>query len=144
MVDPFWEVTPLKAVTETVTQFVLRPLEVAGTSIGKVTDSPKMILLDIQVCTLYSSGVFFNELIAPIPFFWKVPVLVIGAAIILLLVVMACGYRDEQVVYQILISNSCTGFSSEIGTKLRDWAVGQAWGSCYSWAALSSNDSKTL
>ena len=37
-----------------------------------------------------------------------------------------------------------TGFSSEIGTKLRDWAVGQAGGSCYSWAALSSNDSKTL
>ena len=36
-----------------------------------------------------------------------------------------------------------TGFSSEIGTKLCDWAVGQAWGSCYSWAALSSNDSKT-
>ena len=35
-----------------------------------------------------------------------------------------------------------TGFSSEIGTKLRDWAVGQAGGSCYSWAALSSNDSK--
>ena len=38
----------------------------------------------------------------------------------------------------------CTGFSSEIGTKLRDWAAGQAVGSCYSWAALSSNDSKTL
>ena len=37
-----------------------------------------------------------------------------------------------------------TGFSSEIGTKLRDWAVGQAGGSCYSRAALSSNDSKTL
>ena len=37
-----------------------------------------------------------------------------------------------------------TGFLSEIGTKLRDWAVGQAGGSCYSWAALSSNDSKTL
>ena len=36
-----------------------------------------------------------------------------------------------------------TGFSSEIGTKLRDWAVGQARGSCYSQAALSSNDSKT-
>ena len=36
-----------------------------------------------------------------------------------------------------------TGFSSEIGTKLRDWAVGQAGGSCYSWAALPSNDSKT-
>ena len=37
-----------------------------------------------------------------------------------------------------------TGFSSQIGTKLRDWAVGQALGSCYCWAALSSNDSKTL
>ena len=36
-----------------------------------------------------------------------------------------------------------TGFSSEIGTKLRDWAVGKAGGSCYSQAALSSNDSKT-
>ena len=36
-----------------------------------------------------------------------------------------------------------TGFLSEIGTKLRDWAVGQGGGSCYSWAALSSNDSKT-
>ena len=37
-----------------------------------------------------------------------------------------------------------TGFSSEIGTKLRDWAIGLAGGSCYSWAALSSNYSKTL
>ena len=50
---------------------------------------------------------------------------------------------------QSLISNkevsqylNITGFSSEIGTKLRDWAVGQAGGSCYSRAALSSNDSK--
>ena len=39
---------------------------------------------------------------------------------------------------------SGTGFSSEIGFKLRDWAVGQAGGSCYSRAALSLNDSKTL
>ena len=38
---------------------------------------------------------------------------------------------------------SHTGFSSQIGTKFRDWAVGQAGGSCYSWAALSSKDSKT-
>ena len=36
-----------------------------------------------------------------------------------------------------------TGFLSEIGTKLRDWAVGQAGAGCYSQAALSSNDSKT-
>ena len=37
-----------------------------------------------------------------------------------------------------------TGFSSQIGTKLRDWAIRQAWGRCHPWAALSSNDSKTL
>ena len=49
------------------------------------------------------SGVFLNQLIAPIPFFWKVPVLLIGAAVILLLVVMACGYRDEIKVYIRLI-----------------------------------------
>ena len=36
-----------------------------------------------------------------------------------------------------------TGILSEIGTKLRDWAVGQAGAGCYSQAALSSNDSKT-
>ena len=41
-------------------------------------------------------------------------------------------------------AGSITGFSSEIGTKLPDWAVGQAGGSCYSRAASSSNDSKTL
>ena len=37
-----------------------------------------------------------------------------------------------------------TGTSSEIRTKLRDWAVGQVGAGCYSWAALSSNDSETL
>ena len=37
-----------------------------------------------------------------------------------------------------------TGFSSQIGTKLRDWAVWQAGAGCSLEAALSSNDSKTL
>ena len=37
-----------------------------------------------------------------------------------------------------------TGISSEIRTKLRDWAVWQARADCYSQAALSSNHSKTL
>ena len=119
MVDPFWEVTPLKAVTETVTQFILRPLEIAGTSIGKSTILVKIqsIRLNEKVSILYSLGVFFNELIAPIPFFWKVPVLVIGAAIILLLVVMACGYRDEKVVYQILILHKLMYLSKLFGSR---------------------------
>ena len=33
-----------------------------------------------------------------------------------------------------------TGISRQIRTKLRDWAVGQAGASCYSQAAMSSND----
>ena len=37
--------------------------------------------------------------------------------------------------YMSLVEIWPTGFSSQIGTKLRDWAVRQAWGSCYSQAA---------
>ena len=37
-----------------------------------------------------------------------------------------------------------TGISSEIRTKLRDWAAWQARAGCYSQAVVSSNDSKTL
>ena len=58
-------------------------------------------------------------------------------------------FRTE--IYDIVVDSkqlhaveSRSWFLSEIGTKLRDWAVGQAGGSCYSQAALSSNDSKTL
>ncbi len=68
MVDPFWEVTPLKALTETVSQMVLRPLEMCGASMG----------------------VFFSEVLAPLPLLWKVPVLVVCAVAVLLLMLMAC------------------------------------------------------
>ena len=37
-----------------------------------------------------------------------------------------------------------TGISSHFGAKLRDWTVSQSRAGCYSQAALSSNDSKTL
>ena len=40
--------------------------------------------------------------------------------------------------------SSSTGISSQIRTKLHDWAFWQASASCYSQAALSWNDSKTL
>ena len=36
-----------------------------------------------------------------------------------------------------------TGILSHLGAKLRDWAVRQAGAGSYSWAALSSDDSKT-
>ena len=68
MVDPFWEVTPLVAVSETLSQFVLRPLEMCGASLGT----------------------FFNEILAPMPLLWKIPVLIIGMIIILLVLLMSC------------------------------------------------------
>ena len=49
-----------------------------------------------------------------------------------------CGKKRQTVC------ESCTGISSQIRTKLRDWAIWQARAGCYSQAALSSNDSKTL
>ena len=36
-----------------------------------------------------------------------------------------------------------TGNLSHLGAKLHDWPDGQAEAGCYSWAAMSSNDSKT-
>ena len=44
----------------------------------------------------------------------------------------------------MLCSEVHTEISSQIGIKLRDWAVWQARAGRYSQAALSSNDSKTL
>ena len=43
-----------------------------------------------------------------------------------------------------IVSSICTGISSEIRTKLLDWAVWQARAGCYFQAALSSNDSEML
>lgn len=74
MVDPFWEVTPLKALTETLSQFVLRPLEMFGGSVG----------------------VFFTDILAPVPLVWKVPVLIVGAVIIVMIVLMACRYKIKS------------------------------------------------
>ena len=64
-----------------------------------------------------------------------------ATAVAIGLVVVAATTR---VIAAFVALVAYTGFSSEIGTKLRDWAVGQAGGSCYSPAALSANDSKTL
>ena len=51
--------------------------------------------------------------------------------------------QEQETLQQRSLKLQKAGFSSEIGTKLRDWAIGQAGADCYSQAALSSNDSKT-
>ena len=61
---------------------------------------------------------------------WQHPVLATSVAVAL--------------VIQSRVQGVSTGFSSQIGTKLRDLAVGQAGAGCYAQAVLSTNDSKTL
>ena len=46
-------------------------------------------------------------------------------------------------VVSVMTGEVHTGISSHLGAKLRDWAARQAEAGCYSWAAMSSNDSKT-
>ena len=54
-------------------------------------------------------------------------------------------FPNSDTRYSMLPFSIHTGISSEIRTTLRDWAVWQARaGGCYSKAASSSNDSKTL
>ena len=45
---------------------------------------------------------------------------------------------------KVHVFHHSTGILSQVRTKLRDWTVWQARAVCYSQAALSSNDSKTL
>ena len=55
-------------------------------------------------------------------------------------------YRNELKLPSFLsisVRSASTGDSSHSGAKLRDWANRQAEAGCYSWAVLSSNDSKT-
>ena len=52
-------------------------------------------------------------------------------------------FTREDLTGQEFYNTSETNSSSEIGTMLCDWAVGQAGASYYSGAALSANDSKT-
>ena len=42
-----------------------------------------------------------------------------------------------------MVRNLKNRVSSHLGARLRDWANRQASAGCYSWAELSSNDSKT-
>ena len=51
------------------------------------------------------------------------------------------GLRERRIS---LARQGISGILSQIRTKLLDWAVRQARAGCYSWAVLSSNDSKTL
>ncbi|XP_013791239.1 chloride channel CLIC-like protein 1 [Limulus polyphemus] len=71
MVDPFWEVTPLMALSETIWKFVLHPAALLGTYVGRFI---KMLFLEIP------------------PFLW-LPAALFIFIIFCLIIVMCFGYR---------------------------------------------------
>jgi len=71
MVDPLWEVSILDAITETVCQLVIRPCSTMGIILGN----------------------FYSNIIDPIPFAWKIPVMVIATILLLFLMLLCCGYE---------------------------------------------------
>jgi hypothetical protein len=71
MVDPLWEVSPTMAVADTIVKFVLLPLEHLGEHIGK----------------------FFAKLLDELTWLSSPVVLAFVFAVVLLMMVMICGYR---------------------------------------------------
>jgi hypothetical protein len=71
MVDPLWEVSILDAITETVCRLVVRPVEALGTALGR----------------------FFTNVIDPIPFAWKLPILILCVLILVIALLLYCRYE---------------------------------------------------
>ena len=71
MVNPILEVTPVTALTEMASQFVLRPLNVLGKQVGA----------------------FYTNLLEPLPWVWKLPVLILATLIIIVLILIAFRYK---------------------------------------------------
>ena len=71
LVNPILEVTPITALTEMVSQFVLRPLNVLGQHLGN----------------------FYANLLEPLPWVWKLPVLLVATTIIVIVILIAFRYK---------------------------------------------------
>ena len=94
----------------------------------------KRAMLESSAFALQEGDALLEKLSA----LWQLSSLDSRPGIIKQSVALAIGrvsYRMSQI--------QCTGISSQIRTKLRDWAVWQARAGCYSQVTLSSNDSKT-
>lgn len=71
MVDPLYEVNPLTAAVDLAANLLLHPMSKLGSEVGAM----------------------FAGLLAAVPIFWKVPVLLVFVLLLMLVMVMAAGYR---------------------------------------------------
>ena len=71
MVDPLYEVNPLTAAVDLLTNLLLHPMSALGGQVGKM----------------------FAGLLENVPFFWRVPVLLLFTMMLMFGMVMVAGYR---------------------------------------------------
>ena len=71
MVDPAFEVGLISAFIETFSVCIVLPAQTLGLALGS----------------------YYNNLLEPLPWFWKVPVLVMATILLLFLLLLTCGYE---------------------------------------------------
>lgn len=71
MVDPAFEVGLISAVIETFSVCIVLPAQTVGSALGS----------------------YYNCLLAPLPFVWKVPVMMLATLLLLFLLLLICGYE---------------------------------------------------
>jgi len=71
MVDPIYEINPLTALVDLLTKLLLHPLSSLGSEVG----------------------LMFSSLLEPIPWFWKVPVLLVFVLLLMFCMILLAGYK---------------------------------------------------
>lgn len=71
LVDPIYEVNPLTAVVDLITKLLLHPLSSLGKEVGSM----------------------FTGLLGSVPFFWKIPVLLVFVVLLMFIMILIAGYR---------------------------------------------------
>jgi len=71
MVDPAFEVGPITAIVETFTVCLVVPARACGECFGS----------------------FYTQLLQPLPYIWKIPVLVLATLVLMFLMLLLCGYE---------------------------------------------------
>jgi len=71
MVDPIYEVNPLTALVDLATKLLLQPLSSLGKEVGAM----------------------FSGLLGSVPFFWKVPVLLVFVILLMFVMILFAGYK---------------------------------------------------
>lgn len=93
MVDPAFEVGPLIAIVETFTVCLVVPGKACGEGLGS----------------------FYTQLLHPLPYVWKIPVLILATLVLLFLLLLLCGY-EFKIPFLLSVRPSKRRKNSSTGT----------------------------